>query len=765
MTKGQTETEARAGSPLDPGVSGLNPPQREAVLHEGGPLVVFAGAGSGKTRVITHRVAYLVNERGVTPWNILAVTFTNKAAQEMKERLKALIGASATQALWVGTFHATCARLLRKYSETFGVKRDFTIYDQNDSLALVRRVYGDFFSGGSIRDASVDPKEAQSRIGRAKQDARGPDQMEVSGPRDAFIRTIYQAYEKRLRAAGALDFGDLIFRVVVGLETNDDLRRELQGRFGHLLVDEFQDTNRVQYRLVRAIGAAHRNITVVGDDDQSIYGWRGADRRNITNFREEFGEARVIKLEQNYRSTARILRAANAIIGHASDRVPKELWTDNADGAEVTVCGCASGEEEAQLVVRMVRDLAGNGRSLEEMALFYRLHAQSRLFEDELRRHDVPYRIIGGMRFYDRAEVKDILAYLRVLSNPDDDVSCLRIVNTPPRGIGKKTVERLMERAAREGTGVFTALERESKSDRRPAKRLAAFRDLILALRAKLESDGPLAAVGYAVYEKSGYKKWLEDQDSAEADARHQNIQELLGAIQTAEEETEAGENGEEETLDLAGFLERVTLDSANEREEGQAEEKLTLMTVHSAKGLEFPVVAVAGMEEDTFPFRRRREAWADPLDDEKLEEERRLAYVAFTRAEELLVLTYATQRTVYGQRTPFLTPSRFLAELPPDDIRTIGSARTRRPSPPYRAARRPRRYTPPPRVDPGDSYVDYGEGSDFEGQEVHVGMRVRHRKFGVGSIVKIARTSPPRVDVEFDDSVRTIQVSYLIPA
>ncbi len=730
-----------------PGLAGLNPPQRRAVLHEGGPLVVFAGAGSGKTRVITHRVAHLVAEHGVAPWNVLAVTFTNKAAAEMRERLSRLIGPPARD-LWVGTFHATCARLLRKHAAEIGIGRDFTIYDDADTRAMIKRTLAEL----SLDEKRYDPKRVAHRIAAEKQEVRGPDQMLVESVFDEPIQRVYQRYEERMRAANALDFGDLIYRMVVALETDDALRAQLAGRFKHLLVDEFQDTNRAQYRLVRALAASHRQVTVVGDDDQSIYGWRGADRRNILDFKKEFSDAQTIKLEQNYRSTQRVLRAANAIITRAKDREPKELWTQNPEGPPITVLACDDERREAELVVHAVAELRRAGRTLEEIALFYRIHAQSRVFEDELRRANVPYRIVGGMRFYDRAEIKDVLAYLRVLANPADDVSLLRVLNVPSRGIGKKSVEALLDLAARRGQGVLEAMRATVAGGGAGAKRFGGFVALLDALAALRDGGAKLAAIGYAVFADSGYEAWLKDQDSPDADARLENVQELLGAIQLAQED--------EPELDLAGFLERVTLDTG-ERGDDADDPKLTLMTVHAAKGLEFPVVIVAGLEEDTFPFRRSQE----PLDDESLEEERRLAYVALTRAEERLLLTFAQTRRLFGRDVRFMVPSRFLDELPPADVSWPARASRGASRPPVSRPLPLRRDRPvPPRVAPGDSYVDRSEGSETGG--AYVGMRVRHGKFGVGRIVSIKPTIPARADVDFGGSgVRTIQMSYLSPA
>jgi DNA helicase-2/ATP-dependent DNA helicase PcrA len=567
-----------------------------------------------------------------------------------------------------------------------------------------------------------------------------------------------------MKAANALDFGDLLYRLVVAVEGDEKLRLELQRRFRHLLVDEFQDTNHVQYRLVRAIAAEHRQVTVVGDDDQSIYRWRGADRRNILGFKREFPDAHIVKLEQNYRSTQRIVRAAHAIIRHNVEREPKRLWTDNDEGSKIAIIRCADERDEAALIAGAVSDLRSAGRALSEIALFYRIHAQSRVLEEALRARNVPYRIVGGVRFYDRAEVKDMLAYLRLLANPDDDVSLLRIINVPARGIGKKSIEQLLDDAARKGRGLWYALEAAAEEGTGPARRYREFLELMKGLKARLEAGEPLAAVGYAVYADSGYKDWLDEQDSAEADARHQNVQELLGSIQELSDQ-----NPE---LDLDGFLELVTLQTDADGGDEGAQERLTLMTVHAAKGLEFPVVLVAGMEENTFPYVRQTEEQLEP-DWEQLEEERRLAYVAFTRARENLYLTFAAERRLFRERRP-CKPSRFLLELPADDVRRVGmpqaaapsrgtTAPVRRPMSPYGGA--PMRTAPPePRPSSSDTYVDRSEGTDLSG--VRVGMRVRHAKFGRGKIVKIKPTEPPRVDVVFDDEpgVKTIQLHYLQP-
>ncbi len=760
---------------------GLNAPQREAVLHDGGPLVVFAGAGSGKTRVITMRIARLVAEQGVAPWRILAVTFTNKAAGEMRERLGHLVPGGA-KGLQVGTFHSTCARLLRLHAEAAGVKRDFVIYDDQDQQAMVKRVLGDL----NLDPKQLPPKQVAGAINRAKQEMNAPDQLATEGdPYREIVRRVYAAYEERMAKAGALDFGDLIYRFVRALEKNDGLREQLAGRFLHQLVDEFQDTNHAQLRLVRALASVHRNLVVVGDDDQSIYRWRGADRRNILDFRRAYPDARVVKLEQNYRSTQRILRVAHSVISKNRDREPKELWTENPEGEKVLVVRCEDERDEARMVVRGVQELENKGASLAEVAVFYRTHAQSRVLEEGLRQANLPYRIVGGVRFYDRAEVKDLLAYLRVIQNPGDDVSLLRIVNVPARGIGKTSITRLLEEAARTGSSVWDAIDENAGSG--PARKLAQFKEMMERLRASAKTL-PLGDLPGAVLEETGYLEMLRADDSAEADARRENLQELVGSIQQFA--------AEREDPTLAGFLEEVTLQSEVEEQAGGA--KVTLMTVHAAKGLEFDTVMVTGLEERMFPMRG-----TDPAEDpEEMEEERRLAYVAFTRARQRLILSYASVRHIYGQVRPG-DPSRFVLDVPREDAVWIG-VEPRRSGPPSTRPYRPDPWDRPPNragVPPGgaggwgprsgrdddavdapasdeawtpraekrrgdgdESYVDYSEGSDIGG--FTPGMRVRHAKFGVGEVRRVEQGMVPKADVFFPGwGKKTLAIQYLMPA
>lgn len=755
--------------------AGLNPPQLAAVMHDSGPLVVFAGAGSGKTRVITYRIARLL-ETGVPLDRIMAVTFTNKAAGEMRERLSSLIGRS-TRGLWVGTFHSTCARILRGFHEVTGVRRDFTIYDDQDQQAMVKRVMNDL----KLDLKRHPPRTIQNRINKAKQEVLGPDDVDTDEPSDEIVQRVYALYEERMAKAGALDFGDLIYRLVVALERNDGFRKKLSSRFEYLLVDEFQDTNHAQFRLVRALASEHRNLCVVGDDDQCIYRWRGADRRNILDFKNAFNEAQIIKLEQNYRSTQRVLRCAYSIIRRNKDREPKELWTDNPDGQKILIVETDDERDEARMIVRAVAELQDEGNSLEDMVVFYRIHAQSRVLEEALRTENVPYHIVGGTRFYDRAEIKDAIAYLRVVHNPDDDVSLLRIINTPARGIGKSSIQKILNDAATTGKGVFDAVTRATKGDllsSGPRKKMKAFHTLMTGFM-DASNTMPLEELGAKILEETGYLELLKRRDDPESDARLQNLQELLGSMQLFVSENDGA--------GLAEFLENVTLDSEVSKEEA-VEERLTLMTVHAAKGLEFPTVFVAGMEERLFPF-KGTDLWDDP---EELEEERRLAYVAITRAEQRLILSYTRMRRIFGQ-LKVSTPSRFVEELPREDVEMLGAA-PRKP--------RPKRFRPRPMqqdpfdfpehaqdrdhaldvsttesrvvADPfesssaefdGDSYIDRSEG-DFSSGVLEPGMRVRHAKFGIGEVRSLSEGSPPRVTVRFKTyGDKKIMASYLRPA
>jgi DNA helicase-2/ATP-dependent DNA helicase PcrA len=757
----------------------LNSPQAEAVAHVEGPLLVFAGAGSGKTRVITYRIANLVARERVAPWRILAVTFTNKAAGEMRARLEqpSMLGAVGRD-LWVGTFHATCAKFLRLFPDAIERTRGFVIYDSTDQKAVVTR---------ALRDMDVDekrypPKMVLSRIHKEKQEGRGPREMNLDSYLDDAIQKAYVRYEEALRAANALDFEDLILGVVRILEAPADgsvgvevirARDALAKKFDFLLVDEFQDTNQIQYRLLQGLAARTRNLCVVGDDDQSIYRWRGADVRNIRGFRRDYPDAKVVKLEQNYRSTKRIVASALAVIAPSTTREPKELWTDNVDGSPIRVIACADERDEAACVVRAIRDAREAGISPKDVAVFYRVHAQSRVLEEALRSVDMPYQIVGGTKFYDRAEIKDALSYLRVLVNPKSDVDMLRIINTPTRGIGNTTVERVMAYASANRISMSEALERledfAEDLGTGPKKRVGQFRELMKGIAAEAlgvpdRSPGDVLRI---VLAKSGYKKAIEAEDTAEAEGRLENLAELEGSMH--DYATEAQARGEVPTLE--GFLERVSLVSDTDSlAEG---ERVTLMTVHGAKGLEFDLVLLTGMEEDMFPYRNQ-----EPRSVEEMEEERRLAYVAITRARQHLVVTHTKQRQIFGT-TRLGVPSRFVGDLPPDAAehletpaaRSAGSAGRwidrgdtaptswRRPQSPASSPPGSWRHpqsgaaspAPPPararEREPGERFVDMDASQDLpEGVEIRRGMTVVHERFGRGEVIKVVSVGEPAI-------------------
>ncbi len=705
--------------------------------------------------VITHRVAHLVTAQGVPPWRILAVTFTNKAAAVMRERLTGLLGDQA-QDLWVGTFHAICARLLRLYSDACGVRKDFVIYDDVDQRAVLKRLVSQL----NLDDKVYAPKRLAWHINHAKQECIDSDAFETQTRFESIVKQVYIAYEEQLQKAGALDFGDLIFRLVRVLRSDERLCEELQNRYQHVLVDEFQDTNRVQFQFVYDLCKNHRNLCVVGDDDQSIYRWRGADRRNILDFSLRFTDATLVKLEQNYRSTKRILRAANAVISHNIERESKTLWTENAEGQAVTLVRCADERHEAESFINTVRELILDGLSRSDIALLYRIHAQSRVFEEALRAANLPYRVLGGIRFYDRAEVKDLLAYLRVIHNPEDDVSLLRIINTPARGIGKTTVDRLLAAAARNGSSVWDIACRASEIQNLGAagkKRLRAFVALITSLREMNENGMGPVELSKAVLEETGYVELLESEDSAEADAKIENIQELVGSIDEFERSVQ--------DPTLTSFLELVTLQTDADR--AIDDDAITLMTIHAAKGLEFPAVVVAGLEEGMFPHFSRD---ASENEQDQLEEERRLAYVAFTRARDRLVLTYGLVRNIYGELRS-CRPSRFIKEIPVTELRRVGvsqkayspnSLRSRKPYG-FGTSTNPssRAQTP---VGKGDSYVDRTEGSDLD-SPFYLGMPVQHNTFGFGKIDGLCPGSPPSVIVNFEScGKKKIRANFLKP-
>jgi DNA helicase-2/ATP-dependent DNA helicase PcrA len=719
-------------------LSSLNPEQQSAVLQTDGPLLILAGAGSGKTRVIAHRIAYLVSEGLADPDRILAVTFTNKAAGEMRSRVETLLRVDCRQ-MWISTFHALCARLLRREAPHIGLSRDFVIYDSTDQLAVIKQALREI----GVDDSSTQPRMALSRISQAKNRMEGPEVFANGwNPKDQQIGKLYESYIRALKDANALDFDDLLLKTVDLFERAEHVRSRYAEKFRYLMVDEYQDTNRPQYLLVQRLAAKYRNLCVVGDPDQSIYKWRGADLRNILDFEQDFPETKTVRLERNYRSTQVILDAASAVISQNRNRKEKRLYTERKGGAKILAYRAGDDLDEAEFIART------SHRALHEdpentVAVLYRTNAQSRTVEDALRRAGIAYKIIGGVRFYERKEIKDALAYLRLVLNPHDDVSLRRVINVPARGIGKGVMDSLEKVELGAVTAdlppllaglqpvatnnslwarLVHAIDQRLLAPRALAS-LTAFRDLIASLTAMAAQESVSIALG-KVLDQSGYLKDLRDERSEEAEGRIENLAELVSAAR--EYETRDPEPA------LGGFVDQLSLLSDVDEEAGQRDARVLMMTMHSAKGLEFPVVVIAGLEEGLFPHSRSAD------DEAELEEERRLCYVGITRAERRLVLTSAARRRFYGDYQS-TEPSRFLEEIPAELIEEVRSSYASGPSfAPFRAP-------------------SYGRGSGYRGKTreeqpsysyededqsvpagLKAGLRVRHPQFGVGTIVSV---------------------------
>ena len=720
-------------------LAGLNPAQLDAVQAEPGPLLVVAGAGSGKTRVLTHRIAHLVEQRGAQPSSILAITFTNKAAGEMAERVNGLLGRYAT-GMWVMTFHAACARILRADATRIGFRPSFSIYDSSDQVRLVRSIIEDDLG----KDAKRYPaRGVHARISSAKNQLLTPQQFidENDGYFDTLVGEVYARYQARLLEAGAMDFDDLLVHTAHLLEQIPESREKWQRSFRHILVDEYQDTNHAQYRLIRSLAAAHNSIMVVGDSDQSIYSWRGADIRNILDFGQDFPNARTIRLEQNYRSTQTILDAANGVIANNEDRQEKNLWSELGTGEKVRVVECADERSEARYVVGQISRVIGEGGSLRDVAVFYRTNAQSRAMEEALRQADVPYRIIGGTGFYDRQEVKDALAYLRTIANPSDDVSLRRIINVPRRGIGDTTVTRLAEHAATLGITLRSALDDADSvlPGAAARKAVAGFSDLLQRLTDASANLEP-AQLLERVYEDTAMIEGLRAERTLEANGRIENLNELLGVAQSAINTGDAD-------ADLATFLQELSLVSdADQLPDSEDDAAVTMMTLHTAKGLEFPRVYLIGMEDNIFPHARA-------LEEANLEEERRLCYVGMTRAREQLTMTYARSRSIYG-RQDYNPPSTFLGEIPQDliEMERVGSrGGTSMPTARSSYADRAPVSTPSRRIErevPKDLPV------------ISTGDTVRHKSFGEGIVISVPTAE--EIIVRFPTSgERRLHVAY----
>lgn len=733
-------------------LSNLNKEQKQAVLHGDGPLLLLAGAGSGKTRVLTHRIAHLISERGVSPFSILAITFTNKAAKEMRSRIDSLVGSDAEN-IWVGTFHATCMRVLRRDIERLGYDRSFVIYDSQDQQTVLK----DCIKELRLNDKNFPPRTLQEEIGKAKDEMLDEKSFEAIWANDfrmGKIAAVYTLYQKKLRANNALDFDDIIGLTIKLFNENPDVLEYYQRKFKYIFVDEYQDTNTAQYALISMLAQGYGNLCVVGDDDQSIYGWRGANIRNILDFEKEFRGCTVIKLEQNYRSTKKILDAANAVIKNNAGRKSKKLWTENDDGELIYYYKAGNEHDESYFVTSTIKKLKEEGREYNDIAVLYRLNAQSRVLEDTLMKEGLPYKILGGLRFYDRKEIKDVVAYLRLIMNPSDNISLKRIINVPKRGIGDATVGKAEEIANARSASIYAVCSSAMAIPDlgRVAAKLDAFTTMIARLRA-LKDTIKVSELINEVITDSGILKELEEEDSIESQTRIENIKELISVAMEFEKDNEGG--------GLEAFLENVSLVADVDGLDENAD-KVVLMTLHSAKGLEFPVVFLPGLEEGVFPGYRSIGS------DTEVEEERRLCYVGITRAREKLFISSAYSRTLFGNTT-FNRESRFLREIPEDLVynpekkkketvasSTLGTAKkvSQTTSLAGNTANSPNVY--------GIKGVQRGFGGAFVPQQpkpvsggaFSTGDRVKHKKFGTGTITKVeAEGADYKLDIMFENS------------
>jgi DNA helicase-2/ATP-dependent DNA helicase PcrA len=734
------ETDTHSGAPIEAGadraerlLAELNEPQQQAVRHGEGPLLVLAGAGSGKTRVLTHRIAYLLATGQARPGEILAITFTNKAATEMRERVESLVG-GATRAMWVTTFHSACARMLRADAERLGYSRGFTIYDEADSLRMLKRC---------MEELHVDPKRyppraIRSQISGAKNQLVDADAY-AQAQGSVFEETtagVYHLYEKRMLEANAMDFDDLLVRTVNGLELFEEVRERWRRTFRHVLVDEYQDTNHAQYRLLQLLTSEHGNLMVVGDEDQSIYGFRHADIRNILDFERDFPEADVVKLEQNYRSTQTILSAANAVVENNRERRPKRLWTELAGGEPLQLRELSDEHEEARWVAGEIERLGEEeGMRREDVAVFYRTNAMSRVLEDTLNRFDVPYQVIGGTKFYERAEVKDAVAFLSLLANPADQVSFARIVNSPRRGIGKTSQGRLLSHANTTGGTIWEVIERVEEVPGlggAAIKSISRFYETMAGLRERADTGGPVASLLEAVLGETGYLEALAAERTVEAEGRAENLEALVAGA--AEFDIEREREGASEVPPLEEYLQQISL--YTQQDDLGDESVITLMTLHNAKGLEYETVFVVGCEDGSFPHMKALEEGGE-------EEERRLCYVAITRARSRLYMTWTRERTLFGRSERNL-PSRFVDELPEELTERSSSAVGASTS--WGAGSAVEAASP---VDPGPAL------------ELRIGDDVVHASFGDGVVTAVEPGGVVVVRFAGDGSERKLMADY----
>ena len=730
-------------------LNGMNPRQKEAVLHTDGPLLLMAGAGSGKTRVLTHRIAYLIEEKEVNPWNILAITFTNKAAKEMKERVNAIL-ASGGEDVWVSTFHSMCVRILRRDVDFIGYNRNFTIIDSSEQLTLMKRI---------LKELNIDPKKYDPRsilgtISQAKNSLQTPqDFTKMQGSYyEEIAAKCYAAYQKELQYNQCMDFDDLIMNTIRLFEEHPDSLTYYQNKFHYIHVDEYQDTNHAQYTLVNLLAGRFRNLCVVGDADQSIYGWRGADMQNILDFEKDYPDAAVILLEQNYRSTKNILSAANQVIENNSNRKPKNLWTENKEGNKITYYRADNERDETRFIVdRMQEEIRSNHRNYGDFAILYRTNAQSRVMEETLLKANIPYKMVGGHKFYDRKEIKDILAYLNVLANPQDSISFERIVNSPKRGIGPGSIEKLRSFASLHEWPLLEAAQNVDLANigGKAGQQLGAFGEMIQEVTQMIPYL-TVTELTKEVLDRSGYLEDLKIQNTLEAQARIENLEEFLTVTQEFdkqfEQQNEEDADAPEEKLTV--FLNDLALVSDIDNLEEDASQ-VTLMTLHAAKGLEFPVVFLIGLEEGVFPLSR---AW---MEESELEEERRLAYVGITRAEEALYLTNAFSRTLYG-RTQYNRPSRFVEEIDQELLEIEGMRPTPKKTPVFAKKTAYSYKQPETAVVPSKSATG-GENNSWK-----PGDKVKHKKWGLGTVVRVSGTSK---DLELDVAFPSQGVKRLLAA
>ena len=730
-------------------LSKLNPPQREAVMTTEGPLLILAGAGSGKTRVLTHRIAYLIEEKGVSPYRILALTFTNKAAKEMRERVDSLVETDA-RSIWVATFHGFCARILSMEIERLGYGKSFIIYDEQDQQSLIGHIIKDM----SLNDKVFSKRMLAGIFSNAKNHSLSPLAFLRETGQPVQVLEAFKLYEKRLKDANALDFDDLLLCTIRLFEENPDVLEKYRDRFRYILVDEYQDTNLAQYHIVNLLAKTHRNLCVVGDDDQSIYAWRGADIRNILEFEKDFEGCKVIRLEQNYRSTEAILNAANEVIHNNKGRKEKRLWTAEKGGEPIDVHEATDERDEAYYICSRIANGARSGARYDDYAILYRTHAQSRVLEMMLKSFLIPYRVYGGVSFFSRAEVKDVLAYLRLVLNPADDEAFLRAVNLPPRGIGAQSIAALSDSAHRRGIPLMSAVIAPDDVPAGTAAKFKPFLDIFQKLYELLDTM-PLADFTRELLERIGYDAYLKDDKKENYEARAEVVEELLGYI----EEFEKGYTAQDGNV-LQSFLTNVALFSQADNVD-ETNGCVNLMTLHAAKGLEFPNVFLCGLEEGLFP------SGQSAYDDDKLEEERRLCYVGVTRAKKRLYLSYARERTLYGRTDPAL-PSRFLGEMG-DAIRMPENRYSLRSAPSEQRWSNPqsteRRFSsasafftaPIARKQPSETRIDAGTKPEqpkkvlsFAGK---VGNRVRHKVFGEGVIMGLDGSGASMiVQIRFDN-------------